>query len=153
VGDGPDREWLHTLSQQLGIGEQCRWSGWHPNPWAVIEEASFLAFPSDFEGFGAVIVEAMAHGIPVLATDCDFGPRTVIQEGINGWLVPRDDTAFAQRLVQLVHGGIELPDPDLVQSTVRDQQRDQWAERLQAVCEAAIASRRRTTSRTRHVSS
>lgn len=114
VGDGPDREFLQQLAEKLGIERHCVWSGWQEDPWSVVQYATIMAFPSDYEGFGSVIVEAMARGIPVLASDCNFGPRTIIQTGVNGWLVARTDSAFATKLLQLALADIPIPSADMV---------------------------------------
>jgi D-inositol-3-phosphate glycosyltransferase len=64
----------------------------------LYQEAACLALPSDEEGFGMVVVEAMACGVPVIATRCG-GPEEIISEGLDGFLVPLDDArAFARRL-------------------------------------------------------
>ena len=134
IGDGPDRETLENMAYILNVEKHVIWSGWQSDPWSSIDSASILAFPSDFEGFGAVVIEAMAHGIPVLATDCNFGPRSIITEGVNGWLVDRNDHAFAQKLQQLAIGEIPLPNQESIVRTVDRFNIDQVAERFLSVC-------------------
>ena len=134
IGDGPDRVMLENLARTLKITDHCVWSGWQADPWAVIAQATLLAFPSDFEGFSAVMIEAMAHGLPVLATDCDFGPRGVIEDGVNGWLVERSDHAFAQQLRRLALGDISIPSPETVAQTVARFSSDEVLERFLSVC-------------------
>jgi glycosyltransferase involved in cell wall biosynthesis len=64
----------------------------------LYQHATTLALPSDEEGFGMVVIEAMACGVPVVATRCG-GPEGIITDGDDGFLVPRDDaTAMAARL-------------------------------------------------------
>jgi D-inositol-3-phosphate glycosyltransferase len=66
------------------------------------QRAAVFALPSDEEGFGVVILEAMACGVPVVTTRCG-GPEGIITEGIDGFLVPRDDAgAMAMRLKTLL---------------------------------------------------
>jgi glycosyltransferase involved in cell wall biosynthesis len=56
-----------------------------------MQKASLLLLTSWYEGFGLVILEAMGEGIPVISYDCPFGPRTIIEHGKNGFLVPMND--------------------------------------------------------------
>lgn len=66
--------------------------------------SSILVQPSRTEGFGLVLVEAMACGLPVISFDCENGPRSIITEGENGFLIePYDVDSFAERLVQLMN--------------------------------------------------
>jgi len=65
--------------------------------------SSVLVQTSRFEGFGLVLVEAMACGLPVVAFDCENGPRSIITDGEDGFLVPAFDIeAFSVRLVELM---------------------------------------------------
>ena len=65
--------------------------------------SSILVQPSRTEGFGLVLVEAMACGLPVVAFDCENGPRSLIEDGEDGFLIPPYDVeSFADRLMQLM---------------------------------------------------
>ena len=65
--------------------------------------SSILVQPSRTEGFGLVLVEAMACGLPVVSFDCENGPRSIISDGDNGFLVsPFDIELFANRIIQLI---------------------------------------------------
>lgn len=69
-----------------------------------LPKASVYAFSSDWEGLPNAVMEAMAMGLPVVATDCPCGgPATVIEEGVNGLLVPvRDEEAMAAAICRLI---------------------------------------------------
>ena len=65
--------------------------------------SSILVQPSRTEGFGLVIVEAMACGLPVIAFDCENGPRSILADGEEGYLIPAFDVElFADRLKRLM---------------------------------------------------
>lgn len=65
--------------------------------------SSILVHPSRTEGFGLVLIEAMACGLPVVAFDCENGPRSLITDGENGFLIPAFDVElFAKRLMRLM---------------------------------------------------
>ena len=67
---------------------------------------SILVQPSRTEGFGLVLVEAMACGLPVISFDCENGPRSIISDGEDGFLIPPFEVDFfADRLVQLINDG------------------------------------------------
>lgn len=70
---------------------------------AVYEQAAILALPSRSEGFGMVLVEAMACGVPCVSFDCPSGPRDIITDGVDGYLVPNDAiTTFATKISLLM---------------------------------------------------
>lgn len=79
----------------------------HP-PYLQIQEkyldSSVFVLPSRSEGFGMVIIEAMACGVPVVSFDCPHGPADIISEGEDGFLIENGNTAlFADRLLQLIN--------------------------------------------------
>lgn len=65
--------------------------------------SSVFVLSSRFEGFGLVIIEAMACGVPVIAFDCENGPRSIITDGENGFLIPPFDISlFAEKVMLLM---------------------------------------------------
>lgn len=110
IGDGPDSSILKAMATQLNIGNRISWEGWIENPWEEVKEASLLILSSDYEGFGLVLVEALARGIPVVSTNCE-GPDEIIQDGVNGWLYPVQDTITLQNILQeIILGKRALPE-------------------------------------------
>src|SRR5437867_5888143 len=90
LGDGEEREPLRALARELGIEHLVTLPGYEPSPWRLMSRAVALVAPSRQEGFSNVIVEAMACGVPVVATDC-HGPREIVNTGVNGTVVPGGD--------------------------------------------------------------
>ena len=108
VGDGPDREKLQKLSEELNLHNHIHWAG-QVDPEAVIPYYGIMnvaVVPSRFEGFGLAAVEAMAAGLPVLASEVD-GLCEVVKNEETGYLVPPENSDFlADRIIAL------LTDPD-----------------------------------------
>lgn len=79
------------------------------NPNAMLTNAHIFIFPSRTEGFPNVLLEAMSSECLVISTDCETGPQEVVNNGVNGFLVPVDDHAEIARLVMhLLHNRNEI---------------------------------------------
>lgn len=91
IGEGPDRPVLQALIDKLGLGDRVRLLGQRDNPFSYMRRARIFVLTSHFEGFGNVLVEAMACGLPVISTDCPVGPREILDSGRYGTLVVPDD--------------------------------------------------------------
>jgi glycosyltransferase involved in cell wall biosynthesis len=91
LGDGPERKELESLAHDLGIEKRVFMPGYiiDPSPW--YSKADLFVLSSDYEGFGNVIVEALDYGIPVIATNCPYGPSEILVNGEYGTLVPVGD--------------------------------------------------------------
>lgn len=96
AGTGRHKERLKQLSQRLGIDDQVHFLGYVPDEELPILYSSADAFSltSRYEGLGLVLLESMASGTPVVATDVG-GVSTVVQDGENGYLIPRNKVAFS----------------------------------------------------------
>jgi glycosyltransferase involved in cell wall biosynthesis len=101
LGDGPERRKLERMAARLGIAGALSLPGFTANVAAYLASADAFALSSKYEGFGCVIVEALACGCPVVSTDCPYGPREILADGRFGRLVAADDaTAMARGLEQ-----------------------------------------------------
>jgi GalNAc-alpha-(1->4)-GalNAc-alpha-(1->3)-diNAcBac-PP-undecaprenol alpha-1,4-N-acetyl-D-galactosaminyltransferase len=108
VGDGPEHQSLAQLAQQLGIAERCEFPGRASDLAPVFARAALFVLPSRYEGFPNVLLEAMAHQLPAVSTDCPSGPRHIIEEGVDGLLVPVDDVdALATAMDRLMGDPVE----------------------------------------------
>ena len=101
VGDGKGRDALLSLAHELDVADRVILAGFHADPTPFYKTADLFALSSDYEGFGNVIVEAMAYGTPVVSTDCPSGPGEILEGGQHGRLVPVGDVeAMAHALAQ-----------------------------------------------------
>ena len=91
VGQGDSEPALRRLANELHISDRVVFAGFHPDPTAFYTTADLLVLSSDYEGFGNVIVEALAVGTPVVSTDCPTGPAEILADGTYGKLVPVGD--------------------------------------------------------------
>ena len=102
-GDGPEKSRLQTLITSLGLDDKVRLRG---NTNRVIEEmvdSSMLAMTSKFEGFGVVLIEAMSVGLPVVSYACPCGPKDIITDGEDGFLVnPGKEEEMAEKICYLI---------------------------------------------------
>jgi len=92
LGDGPEREPLTTLAESHGVAGDVTLPGFTANPYPWMRHADAFAHSSRWEGLGIVLVEALALGLPIVATDCPSGPSEVLADGRHGWLVPVGDS-------------------------------------------------------------
>lgn len=103
VGEGPDKDKIQQMINELRLQNDVFILGFHNNPYRYIKFADMLLHSSFVEAFGRTIVEAMALGCPVIATDCPVGPREIIRNEENGLLVPmKDPEKMAEAMKKIV---------------------------------------------------
>lgn len=91
VGDGPERPALEATVAAWGLGDAVFFVGHQANVYPYLHRADLFIHTCQFEGFGYAMLEAMACGTAVIATDCPYGPREVLGDNRYGVLVPPDD--------------------------------------------------------------
>lgn len=84
LGEGPERDALMHVAAEAGLSERVFLPGRLPNPFAVMANAEIFALSSNAEGFPNALVEAMALGVPVVATDCPSGPSEILADARRG---------------------------------------------------------------------
>jgi UDP-glucose:(heptosyl)LPS alpha-1,3-glucosyltransferase len=99
VGNG-DRDRYRELAEQAGVGEAVHWIGVSRDVAPLYQLADAFVFPSSYEAFPLVALEAAASGLPILATAVN-GVRELVQEGANGFLISREPGVIADRLDRL----------------------------------------------------
>jgi glycosyltransferase involved in cell wall biosynthesis len=94
LGWGPEnnRMELETLAHELGLQEDVSLPGYIDNPYPYMARAGVFVLSSRWEGFGNVVVEALAVETPVVSTDCESGPAEILDNGRYGKLVPVGDS-------------------------------------------------------------
>lgn len=137
LGDGPERSPIEAEAKRLGIADRVEIAGYVAAPWEHYARARCLAHASRHEAFGNVIVEALAHGLPVVVTDCE-GPREILDGGRFGTLIPVGDEGAMQRALA---AALEAPgDPAPRQARAarfsRDAGVDDWERLIDEVCGA-----------------
>lgn len=120
LGSGSDEDMsrLRALQEKLGLGSKVQWLGWSKDPWAEVSEASAMVQPSAYEGFSMVLIEALARGLPVIASDFDGISAEAIDSGKNGWLFPPGNVEELRKIMQaVVDNPAILPPAQTVQAT------------------------------------
>lgn len=110
VGHGRQRAALERQAVRLGIGGRVRFAGWRPNVAEILAASDLLVLPSRWEGMPNVVLQAMALGLPVLATDVE-GTRELLGPAAAQTVAYGDTPTFVNRLVTLIEdrrSGAEL---------------------------------------------
>ena len=103
LGEGPERAALEGLARELGVAGAVSLPGVVKDPERWMARATVFVMSSRYEGFPNALIEAMAMGCPVIAADCDSGPREIIRNEEDGLLVPPEDAeALSGALVRLM---------------------------------------------------
>jgi glycosyltransferase involved in cell wall biosynthesis len=103
LGDGELKQEVLQLIEYYQLQDNVKLLGFQENPYSYMASADLFVLSSIYEGFGNVIVEAMACNAPVVSTDCPHGPNEIIQHGVNGMLVPvRNPEALAKAMSEVL---------------------------------------------------
>ncbi len=100
LGEGEERAALEALAEQLGIARRVHLPGYVFDALACMKAAALFVLSSRYEGLPTVLIEALLCGLPIVSTDCEHGPREILQGGRYGTLVPVGDAeALAAAMV------------------------------------------------------
>jgi len=78
LGDGVLEKKLKKITSKLGLENDTHFLGWQENPFKFLARSKLFVLSSFWEGFGIVLLEAMACGVPIVSSDCDFGPKEIL---------------------------------------------------------------------------
>ena len=131
AGDGPLEDSLVKLAQEAGVADRVRFLGWRDDRSALLKAATAVLIPSRHEPFGNVVVNAWAHGVPLVATRSE-GPGYLVRDGEDGLLVPVDDPSVLAAATRRV-----IADRSLAQHLIAEGTRRAAAE----FSEAAVVAR------------
>ncbi len=142
AGDGPLKNELQELTKTLGLEHRVRFLGWRNDREALLATADICVFPSRYEPFGTVTIEAWAAKTPLVAAKA-AGPEAYIEHDVNGLLVEIDDvdglSSAINRLIanselqkRLVKGGTEAFDAQFTRSVFQEEALKFYQEVLQS---------------------
>lgn len=112
LGEGKERPQLEALIDSLQLRDDVRLPGFSLNPFAYMARAGVFVLSSAWEGMPGVLIQALACGVPVVATDCDSGPREVLQDGRLGQLVAVGDVDALAKAILVALDAPRCPVPD-----------------------------------------
>jgi glycosyltransferase involved in cell wall biosynthesis len=103
IGTGPQENELKKLVSKLGIDKDTWFVGYDKNPYKYMAKSDVFVLSTKFEALPLVLGEAMACGCPIISSDCDFGPREILDHGKYGILVPvGNEHALADAILKIL---------------------------------------------------
>jgi glycosyltransferase involved in cell wall biosynthesis len=102
IGDGPLRNELEQLIEKLALKDHIILLGLVKNPYKYLAKSDIFVFSSKYEGLPNVLLEALACGLPIISTNCEWGPEEILNNGEYGMLVRVGDSDdLAEKMITL----------------------------------------------------
>lgn len=137
LGEGPSGKSLRDLAGKLGVADRVEFAGFQANPYAWLRRTAVFVLPSRYEGFPNSLLEAMALGVPCIATRCPTGPEEIVTDGEDGLLVPVEDCGALAAAIDRLLGDPALRERlgDAARETVRAYDAPKIVRRFEALVE------------------
>ncbi|MDF5707613.1 MAG: glycosyltransferase family 4 protein [Nostoc sp. S4] len=132
LGEGELRDELENLREHLGLSEQVVFTGAISDPFPLLQHSKLFVLSSQTEGFPMSLGEALAFGLPAIATNCSSGIRELMRDGIDGIIVPNQDiaalTVAMDRLMsdEVERNRLASRAPEVLERFGLDKVLDQW---------------------------
>lgn len=120
IGHGDLTSELMDLTMDLGLRDNVRFLGFQAEPARFMAKADAVVVPSRYEALSNVMLEALAMGVPVVATDCPGGNSEVVIDGVNGFLVPSEDEEQLASLFVTLGDRLRMIDRDVIQKDFQE---------------------------------
>ena len=101
AGDGPDAGMLGSLCRESNLDEFVTFAGFQQNPYAILSRCNLLCLPSRYEGMPNALIEALACGLPAIASNCPHGPQEILTSEQFGQLVTSEDEHALAQAIEL----------------------------------------------------
>jgi len=110
IGKGEEEKKLKVMAKEIGINDRVDFIGFKKNPFKYIANADLFVLSSLWEGCPNTLLEAMACRTPVVSTDAPYGPAEIIEDSVNGYLVPVADSARLSEKILYVLENLDKQD-------------------------------------------
>ena len=108
LGEGDQRTRLETQVRELGLQQCVSLPGWVADVEGSLSRSELFVLPSRYEGFGNVVAEALACGVPVVTLDCPSGPGEIVRHEVDGLVVPANDLPRLEQALDRLMSDAEL---------------------------------------------
>ena len=132
LGEGDERTGLETRIRELGLEDHVTLPGWVADVENAFSRSELFVLPSRYEGFGNVVAEALACGVPVVTLDCPSGPGEIVRNEVDGLVVPAEDLPGLEQALDRLMGDTELRTrfaargPEVLERFSEQKFLDQW---------------------------
>jgi len=103
AGEGQEEIFLRDVAKMCGVENSVEFLGYQKNLVPLYKKARLTLMTSSHEGFPNALIESLTLGTPIVSIDCPTGPREIIQDGINGFLVNDDKDMLEQKIIETLN--------------------------------------------------